>query len=63
MNAGNLMINLFVLNEIQEAVRSAIIDSCSRVTDNGRETIDGKVRNLKNQIFTHFTLTIFDTFI
>lgn len=33
---------------VQDPVRSAIIDSCIRVTDNGRESIQRKVCNTLN---------------
>jgi hypothetical protein len=31
---------------VQEPVRSAIVDSCIRVTDNGRESVHRSVRSL-----------------
>lgn len=38
----------------QDPVRSAVIDSCIRVTDNGRESIQRKVRKLVGVSILYF---------
>ena len=59
-----IMMQLFWANEfffLQEPVRSAIIDSSIRVTDNGRESINRKVRSM-GILVIHFWDNIDDSF-
>ena len=42
----SIVINQKRYVNFQEPIRSAIIDSCVRVNDNGRESMNKKVRNL-----------------
>jgi hypothetical protein len=57
----------FVSVWVQDPVRSAIIDSCIRVTDNGRESVHRSVRpillvlSLLHKVYANNSLSIFLT--